>query len=61
MAKEIDNVFCPMLKQEIELGYCVELQWIADGGVKSLKDEEYLTKKDFQVCKGCKKRIDPGL
>lgn len=61
MAKVINNVVCPMIKKEIELGYCVELQWIADGDVKPTKDEECLTKKDFEICKNCKKRIDPAL
>ena len=61
MAKIIENVECPMMKCIIETGYCDELQWIADGGVKPTKDEEHLTEKDFNICKRCKKRIDPAL
>ncbi len=61
MVKIIENVKCPMLRRIIETGYCDELQWIADGGVKPTDDEKDLTEKDFAVCKNCKKRTDPSL
>lgn len=63
MAKIVDDVLCPMMNKEIELGYCVELQWIADeiadGGVKPANDKSGLTEKDFAACLKCRKRIDP--
>ena len=61
MTKIVAAVDCPMLKKEIELGYCIELQWIVDGGVKPTKDEEFLTQKHYEICRNCKKRIDPSL
>ena len=61
MAEIVDDVNCPMLKKEIELGYCIELQWIVDGGVKPTKDEKFLTQKHYEICRNCKKRIDPSL
>lgn len=61
MSEIIDDVFCPMMKKMIEIGYCVELQWIADDEIFPTADEEYLTNEDFAICKKCKKRIDPAL
>ena len=61
MAEIIEDIFCPMMKKVIELGYCVELQWIADDAIYPTTDEKFLTDKDFAICKKCKKRIDPTL
>lgn len=61
MAEIINDVYCPMMKKEIETGYCDELQMIADDAIKPTRDEENLTKEDFEICYGCKKRIDPSL
>lgn len=61
MAKVVEDVFCPMLKRIIELGYCCELQWIADDSIIPTEDEKYLTEDDYAICKQCKKRIDPSL
>lgn len=61
MAEIIDEVLCPMLSENIDIGYCIELQMIADNEVKPTQDEENLTKEDFEICYNCKKRIDPSL
>lgn len=60
MAKIIDDVKCPMLNKDIELGYCVELQMIADGAITPTEDEKYLSDTQFKLCKDCPKRIDPS-
>lgn len=61
MAEIINDVFCLMMKKTIETGYCDELQMIADDAIEPTEDEENLTNEDFEVCKNCKKRIDPAL
>lgn len=61
MAEIIYDVMCPMLKRQIETGYCDELQMIADDAITPTEDEKHLTEKDFLVCRNCKKRIDPAL
>ncbi len=61
MAEIVDDVFCPIMRKTIEIGYCVEIQWIADGMVIPTDDEKHLTDNDFQICQNCKKRIDPAL
>ena len=61
MADVIDWVSCPMLSKVIDIGYCIELQWIIDGDVKPTEDEAHLTEKDFAICRECKKRIDQSL
>ena len=62
MPEEITNeVNCPMMKKIIDLGYCIELQMVADKDIKPTDDEKHLTDKDFVICKNCKKRIDPAL
>ena len=60
MSRCVTDVYCPMMKKEIETGYCEELQMIADDAITPMK-EEHLTKKDFEICYNCKKRIDPRL
>lgn len=61
MSRCVTDVYCPMMKKEIETGYCEELQMIADDAITPMKEEEHLTKKDFEICYNCKKRIDPRL
>lgn len=58
MAK-IELVSCPMLKKNIDVAYCIELQMIAGNEIKPTADEEHLTDKDYTVCANCKKRDCP--
>ena len=61
MSEIIEEVFCPMMKKEIDVGYCNELQMIADNDIKPTVDEEHLTNTDYKICHNCKKRIDLSL
>lgn len=61
MSEIIEEVFCPMMNKKIDFGYCNELQMIADDMVTPMPEEEHLTLTDYEICKACKKRIDPSL
>ena len=56
---KIDFVYCPMLKQPIDVAYCIELQMIADKEIKPTKSEENLTAENYSICCRCKKRDCP--
>lgn len=56
---EIELVKCPMLKENIEVAYCIELQMIANEEIKPTKTEEHLTTKDYEICLKCKKQDCP--
>lgn len=56
---EIELVKCPMLKENIDIAYCIELQMIANEEIKPTKAEEYLTAKNYAICLKCKKQECP--
>ncbi|MCD8050945.1 MAG: hypothetical protein LUE89_04615 [Clostridiales bacterium] len=58
MVKVIEEVYCPMMGKVVDVGYCNELQMIADKAVKPMPEEAHLTASDFAVCKECPKRYD---
>ena len=52
-------VKCPMLKENIDVAYCIELQMIANKEIKPTQSEEHFTAKDYAVCLKCKKQVCP--
>ena len=52
----MDIVNCPMLNDEIDIAYCIELQMISDQYIKPTLDEKDLTKDHFKICQKCEKR-----
>lgn len=61
MAEVINEVFCPIKQNKIDIGECEDIQNVVDDMiVESVIDFE-LSKNDKNICKNCKKRIDPSL
>ena len=60
MAEIDEYIRCPMIKKNIDVGYCIELQMVANNEVKPTKDEEYLTAHDWNICKNCVKQNCPS-
>ena len=54
-----EYIRCPMMKDNIDIGYCIELQMIAGKEVKPTKDETYLTDQDWEICRNCIKQSCP--
>lgn len=61
MAETVTEFYCPIMKKYIDIGYCDEIQMVADDAITPAEDEAHLTPEDFAICKKCLKRIDPTL
>ena len=56
----IESVFCPMYRQNIDFGICLEAQMVVDDEIIQLPEIRYFVHDDMKpICKACLKRDDP--
>jgi hypothetical protein len=60
MCQPIDNVLCPALGREIEIGYCMDLEYATDDMIIWDGIEDRFTDEQMAVCRKCPKREDPA-
>ena len=56
---KIELINCPILKKNIDVAYCIELQMIANEEVKPTDDEKYITDDEWNFCRNCIKQECP--
>lgn len=61
MANYVENVYCPITKNNIDIGLCQDIQFVVDDAVVESVIDFSLNNGDKEICKSCKKRIDPRL
>lgn len=61
MAEIVNSVYCPITKNNIDIGLCQDIQFVADDAMKENVIDFKLSDKDKKICFDCKKRIDPAL
>lgn len=65
MAEYVENLFCPIAKKTIDIGLCSDIQDVVDNMVKErILEDDFdfnLTDVHKEMCRSCKKRIDPRL
>lgn len=59
MSDKREYMRCPMMKDNIDIGYCIELQMIAGKEVKPTREEAHLTDRDWEICRNCIKQRCP--
>lgn len=60
MSEIVDEVLCPALGRKIDIGYCMELEMAADNMIIWDGMEDKFNEQQIDLCKKCKKRIDPA-
>jgi len=60
MSELINELYCPALGREIDIGYCQELQMATDDEIIWDGMEDLFDQGQMKTCKGCPKRIDPA-
>ena len=53
---KIENINCPMMCDNIDIAYCIELQMIAGNEVLPTVKEKHLSDNDYEKCRQCKVR-----
>ena len=53
---KVENVNCPMLRDNIDIAYCIELQMIVGNEVLPTDKEKHLSDADYKRCRQCKVR-----
>ena len=65
MANYVENVYCPITDNYIDIGLCQDIQFVVDDMViEEILEPDIsfkLTDEHKRICKACKKRIDPRL
>lgn len=59
MSRIINDVQCPLLQREIELGYCMDIQDVVDNLAKASLLNDDIPLDRYPICQKCSKRIDP--
>ena len=52
----LENVDCPMMCNNIDFAYCVELQMFVNDEVLPTDEEKHLSESDYEKCRHCKIR-----
>lgn len=60
MSQIVNDVQCPLLGREIELGYCMDIQDVVDNMIESGMLEDNIPPEKYHICQHCPKRIDPA-
>lgn len=60
MLNEIEDVICPALSRQIELGYCQDLQMAVDDEIVWSGVQDRFSREQEKICLACKKRKDPA-
>ena len=56
---QIELINCPMLKKNIDVAYCIELQMIANNEIKPTDDEISINDDELAFCRNCVKQECP--
>lgn len=61
MAEIIEFLKCPITGTDIDIGLCQDIQFVVDDAMREDVIDFNLTESDRDICRNCKKRIDPTL